>query len=51
MVIDDAYNYYLTLLIFIFYKLINYYFFSKNFYNFIFFLKVSNFILSFPSIR
>ena len=33
MVIEDAYNYYLTLFI---YKLINFYI-SKNFYNFIFF--------------
>ena len=34
MMIEDAYNYYLTLFI---YKLKNYFIFSKNFYNFIFF--------------
>jgi hypothetical protein len=36
MVIEVSYNYYLTLFIIIFYKLRNYYSFSKNFYNFIF---------------
>ena len=36
MVIEDAYNYYLTLFIIIFYKLINFLTISKNFYNFIF---------------
>jgi hypothetical protein len=34
MVIEDTYNYYLTLFIIIFYKLLT---ISKNFYNFIFF--------------
>jgi len=36
MVIEVSYNYYLTLFAIIFYKLRNYYSFSKNFYNFIF---------------
>ena len=36
MVIEDVYNYYLTLFTIIFYKLRNYYSFSKNFYNFLF---------------
>ena len=36
MLRDVSYNYYLTLFTIIFYKLINYYSFSKNFYNFLF---------------